>query len=502
MNLNDFTRTVRTRWVTITVSVLIGVLGGSILTLLTPPLYQASTRLFVSTTVGASASELYQGNRLSQERVLSYIQLLVGETLAQRTIDKLGLEMSAEDLRDHLSASAKLDTVLIDVDVQDESPLRARDIANALSDEFVVMVRELETPRPGAQPDARVVVEQRASIPSKPVEPKPVRNVAFGFLLGLLFGVGVAILRDLLDNTVKDRETVEAITGAGLLGAIPFDKNRMSEPPINFESDNSPIAEAFRKLRTNLRYVGVDDPPRCIVVTSSIPGEGKSTAALNIALALAETNCNVAIVDGDLRRPTLGRYLNAIETVGLSTVLSGQVSLSEVLQDTQFPCLTLLTAGGVPPNPSELLASQAASQVFAELRRKFDYVIIDSPPLLAVTDGAIIATEADGVLVAERHGVVRRDQLEQAIATLRDINARILGAVLNMVPSRGGGYYNYGYQPEGPRSFNSYPVSPSAIEFEKSDKALQKPAPVQVESSQPTQCATQSHHRNMRSHDS
>ena len=146
MNLQDFAKLLRAQWVTVCVTVLAAMLGAVALTLLTTPLYQASTRLYVSATGGASVAEMYQGNRLSQERVISYTELIMGETLAQRTIDKLGLDMSAEALRENITASAKPDTVLVDVDVLDKSPVRARDIANALSDEFVVMVRELETP--------------------------------------------------------------------------------------------------------------------------------------------------------------------------------------------------------------------------------------------------------------------------------------------------------------------------------------------------------------------
>ena len=246
----------------------------------------------------------------------------MGETLAQRTIDKLGLDMSAEALRKNVKASAKPDTVLINVTVLDESPVRARDIANTLSDEFVVMVRELETPADGARPDARVVVEQRASIPDHPVVPKTARNIAIGLALGVALGIGLAVLRDLLDNTVKDRQTLEEITGVGLVGSIPLDKERRNEPAISFDSDNSAIAEAFRKLRTNLQFLAVDNPPRVIVVTSSMPNEGKSTTAINIALALAEAEHNVVLVDGDMRRPRLDKYLDLVGSVGFSTVLS------------------------------------------------------------------------------------------------------------------------------------------------------------------------------------
>lgn len=445
MNLQDFAKVLRTRWLTISVTILVAVLAAVAYSLLTTPLYQASTRLYVSTSAGSSAADLYQGNRLSQERVLSYTQLLTGETLAQRTIDKLGVNISAATLQSRVTATAKPDTVLIDVSVLDESPVRARDIANALSDEFVVLVSELETPKPGATPDARVVVEQRASIPSKPAIPKTARNIAVGLGFGVLAGVGLAILRDTLDNTVKDRQTVEEIANVGLVGTIPLDKARRVEAPISFDSENSAIAEAFRKLRTNLQFLAVDNPPRVIVVTSSAPNEGKSTTAINIALALAETDHDVVLVDADMRRPSLDRYLGLVGSAGFSTVLSGGASLSEVLQQSKFPRLTVLTAGAVPPNPSELLGSLAAKNVLNELRTKFDYVIVDSSPLLAVTDGAILAANSDGALIMARFGQTKREQLAHAVGNLEAVGATLLGAVFTMTPARGGTSYSYSY---------------------------------------------------------
>lgn len=451
------------------VTVIVAVLGATAVTLLTTPLYQASTRLFVSTTSGSSVSDIYQGNRFSQERVISYSELLTGATLAQRTIDKLGLDMAATDLQEHVKANSKLDTVLINVDVLDESPVRARDIANTLSDEFVAMVRELETPENGAAPDARVIVEQRASIPLNPVVPKATRNIAVGLALGLLLGIGLAVLTDMLDNTVKDRKTVEEITGTGLVGSVPLDKERRKTAAISFDSDNSAIAEAFRKLRTNLQFLAVDNPPRVIVVTSSTPSEGKSTTAINIALALAEAEHNVVLVDGDMRRPTLHKYLDLVQPVGFSTVLSGQATLDDALQKTRFPGLTVLTSGAIPPNPSELLGSQSAKKLLSEMRSKFDYVVVDSTPLLAVTDAAILAANSDGVLVMARFGQTKRDQLTHAVGSLQDVGAKVLGAVFTMTPMRGGATYSYSYSYYGedkPQSSSKKPktesVSPSA----------------------------------------
>lgn len=436
---------VRSRWLIIFLTTAIAVTGVAAVSLLTTPLYQASTRLFVSTPASASATEIYQGNLFSQQRVLSYTKLLTGETLAQRTIDKLRLDTSAAELRKRVTASAPQDTVLIDVSVLDPSPTQARNIADALSDEFVVMVSELETPTDGDRPDARVVVEQRASIPQNPIFPKTTRNLTLGLVVGMLFGIGLAVLRQLLDNTVKDKQTLEQITGVGVAANVPLDKTRKKDPTIYFNTDQSAIAESFRELRTNLQFLEVDDPPRLLVITSSLPAEGKTSTAINIALALAEAEHNVVLVDGDLRCPKLDTHLDVVGSVGLSTVLSGRVSLSDVLQKTRFPGLTVLTSGAIPPNPSELLGSLATKKVLSEMRADFDYVIVDSSPLLPVTDGAILAAAADGVLLLARFGKTKRDQLTQSVENLKNVEARIVGSILTMVPTRGNTSYSYGY---------------------------------------------------------
>lgn len=447
MNLQDFIKLLRSRWITIVVTVLVAILGAVVYTVGTTPLYQASTRLFVSTSAGSSLNDLYQGGRFSQDRVLSYTELLMGDTLAQRTIDKLGLNTTAASLKGRITATAKPDTVLIDVSALDESPIRARDIANALSDEFVLLVAELETPPElGRQADARVIVEQRASIPNQPVVPKPKRNLGLGLVAGLLVGMGLAVVRDRLDNTVKDRETFETLTGVAVVGSVPLDKERRRTPAISFDNDNSATAETLRKLRTNLQFISVDHPPRLIVVTSSTPREGKSTTAINIALALAEAEHEVVLVDGDMRRPTLHKYLGLVGAVGFSTVLSGRVPLQEALQQTKYQRVTVLAAGVIPPNPSELLASLAAKNVLSELRSHFDYVIIDSSPLLAVTDGAILAANADGALMMVRYGETKREHVSHALGSLANVGASLLGAVLTMTPMRRGRSYSYDYR--------------------------------------------------------
>ena len=482
MDLQDFIKLLRNRWVTIVVTALITVLAAVAYNLSQTPLYEASTRLFVSTTSGTSISDSYNGNRLSQQRVLSYTELVTGETLAQRTIDRLELGMSPATLSAKVTAKSKPETVLITVSVLDASPVQARDIANALSDEFVVMARELETPGPGEKPDARVIVEQRASVPEYPVVPKKIRNLALGVVIGSMLGLGLAFLRDLLDNTVKTQETLEDITGTGAVGYIPLNKELVSTPAISFDTDNSATAEAFRKLRTNLQFLTVDHPPRVFVVTSSSPSEGKSTTSINIALALAEAERTVVLVDGDLRRPRLAKYLDVLGSVGVSTVLSGGAALDEVLQQTKFPRLSVLAAGPTPPNPSELLGSLAAEKMLTELRSRFDYVVIDSAPLLAVTDGAILAAKSDGALIVVKAGTTRRDQLAHAIGMLNDVGATLLGAVLTMMPTRGRGAYSYNYYYYSGGSYgddktlSATSVTPLGVEVEESTTMSQSVA--------------------------
>ncbi|RIK02292.1 MAG: protein tyrosine kinase, partial [Acidobacteria bacterium] len=289
MEVHDYLRILQARWKIVAVTTVVAVLGALGASLLTTPIYQASTRLFVSTSSGASVNEIYQGNLFSQQRVASYTKLLTGTTLAQRTLDRLGLsDLTSSQLAEKVTASSAPDTVLVDVKVDDASPERARDLANALSDEFVVMARELETPENGGEPTARVVVEQHADTPATPVSPKTKRNLALGFAVGLLLGIALAVLRDRLDNTVKDRKTVEELSGTGLVGTVPLDKERQEHAAIAFQESNSGSAEAYREMRTNLKFLDVDNPPRVIVVTSALPAEGKTTTAINTALVLAE----------------------------------------------------------------------------------------------------------------------------------------------------------------------------------------------------------------------
>lgn len=433
LTVRDFARILRTRLWTICGTIVITVLCAIAYVVLATPQYEATTRLFVSTASEGPGTEVNNAGMFAERRVLSYTELLAGGLLAQRTIDKLGLDMSAAQLQNEITATTPTGTVLIDVTVQDPSPTRARDIANTLSDEFVIMAAGLERPTPTDPPNARVVVQQRADMPQAPVSPKKATAIALAIVLGAVFGTILAIIRDFLDSTVRRPETVEKITGVGLIGDIPFDGDH-DGPLIAFGDDRSTISDAFRELRLGLQVLEVGnavEKPRIVLVASSVPGEGRTTTAVNLAIALAEADHTVAVVDADLRRPQIGSSLGVDGAAGLTSVLTGQTPVRDALQKSRFPRLSALTAGTVPPNPTELLGSQAAREAFGELGRQFDYVVIDSPSL-QTTDAAILAGSSQGVLMIVRSGRTKRSQLAQAISTLERTGAPVLGAVLTM----------------------------------------------------------------------
>lgn len=435
LTVQDFVRILRNQWILICGILAVVVLGVLAYSLRTTPLYQASTLLFVSTSTDEGNTQTNDGGLFAQRRVVSYIKLLTGKALAERTIDRLGLDMTAAQLQQEVQASSPADTVLIDVTVTDPSPARARDIANGLSQEFAVMAAGLETPPFGFEPNARVIIQQRAELPSSPVTPKLSRNLTIAAVMSLVGATALAVVRDRLDAVIRRPDGIEKVTGVGTIAEIPFDPQRRKDPVIVFGSDHSPVAEAFRRLRVNLEFLEVTDGPRVLVVASSMSGEGRTTTAINLALALAQSGYRVVIVDGDLRRPRVASYLGMPTEAGFSTVLARAATLDEALRETRFAGVSVLLSGAVPPNPSELLESPTTKDVLTSLGDRFDYVIIDSPPLRNA-DAAILARGSQGVLILARFHRTKRKRLASAMDILRRAGVLVVGCVLTMAPQK------------------------------------------------------------------
>jgi capsular exopolysaccharide synthesis family protein len=277
------------------------------------------------------------------------------------------------------------------------------------------------------------------------VEPRPALNLGLGLVLGLGAGIGLAVLREALDTSVRTTADLQALTGGFPLGQIGFDPNAGRSPLVSQVDPRSIRLEAFRTLRTNLRFVDVDRPARVVVLTSSVADEGKSTTACNLPITLATAGARVVLVEGDLRRPQVAEYMGLEGAVGLTDILIGRSHVNDVLQPWGTLPLLVLTSGPLPPNPAEMLGSTQMSDLVASLRARCDMVLIDTPPLLPVTDAAVLSRECDGALLIVRHGRTTREQVSRSLEALRGVGGRLLGTVLNMAPVSGPHGYGYGY---------------------------------------------------------
>jgi capsular exopolysaccharide synthesis family protein len=434
VTLPQYLRTIRRHWsLVVLVFGLVGVAAAGY-TLSRSPTYSASTRLFVSVrTDDTSVTDLTQGGTFTQQRVKSYANLLTSPSLMQQVIRQLGLTYTPADLAEHVAASNPPDSVLLEIKVRDRDPQRAADIANAIAATFPALVRTVENPLKGGLSPVKISVTNPATADPKPVSPHVKLNLGLGLLVGLGLGVGAAIMREQSSTTIRDAEEIQQLTGSMPLGLVPFDPTAQTYPLID-TLEAAQRAEAFRSLRTSLQFVDVDNPPTVIVVSSALPDEGKTSTACNLALTISLSGANVVLVDGDLRKPSVGQYLGISNAVGLTSVLAGHHDLLDVLVSYRHEGLKVLPSGPRPPNPSEVLGSLQTTALLAKLSDRFDIVIVDAPPLLPVTDAAVLAAQADGTVLVVRHGRSRREEVVRALQVLRTVNARLLGVVLNRVP--------------------------------------------------------------------
>ena len=447
MDLQSYLRVLRRRWRTILTTALVVVGLAALMTVLTPKTYQSNVQFFVSTSDASGNAQLAQGSTFTQARVKSYTQLLKSPKVLDAAATKSGTAKDGKSLSSTVTSTVPPDTVLIDVAVTDKKAVTAYKVAAAIGEIFPGMVADLERVSANQPSPVKVTLVQSAEVNTAPVAPKPTRNIALGLILGLLLGVGIAVLRERFDNRVRSKDDVEEMTEVSVIGGIPFDADAPNHPLIVQADPHSSRSEAFRSLRTNLQFVNAAQHPRVIVMTSSLAGEGKTTTTANLALTMAEAGAKVVLIEGDLRRPRLLRYLGMEGAVGITDVLIERAELKDVVQRFGEHELGVIGAGQIPPNPSELLGSEAMRKVLNELKEVFDYVIIDAPPLLPVTDAAILGAITDGTLIVAASGDVTTDQLQAALDSLDRVNATTLGIVLNKLPrKKGGRYYDYRYE--------------------------------------------------------
>lgn len=443
MEIRDYLRIFRRNWMIITASMLIGLILGGVGSVLVKPTYTAETQLFVSLQNSGTVAELQQGNTFSQARVQSYVKTVTTPIVLQPAIDALGLNEPAESLAKRVRATTDLNTVLIKISVDDNSPVQAAALAQAISKSLINAVDSLEKPKTGGSSPVALSIVSPALAPSSPAAPNVRLNLLMGLLGGLLAGIVAAVLRTLLDTRIRGEADLRRVTDAPLLGGIAFDTEAVKKPLLTQIGHQSPRAESYRQLRTNLQFANVAGKAKSVVVTSSLPGEGKSTTAVNLAIALAQAGQVVCLVDADLRRPMVAEYLGLEPNAGLTTVLIGDADVNEMMQPWGEDNLFVLASGQIPPNPSELLGSDEMRQLVGRLEQAFDTVIIDVPPLLPVTDAAVLSQHAGGVMVVVGAQKSRTQDLEKSLNALTLVGAGILGVVLNRLPVKGPDAYAY-----------------------------------------------------------
>ena len=434
----------RRRWKTIAAMFLLAVVISGVISAATPKRYESKASVFV-TADARNLTESSQGGFFVSQRVQSYAGLAGQRALMQRVIDRLNLTLSPEQLASRVGAEVPEGTMFVNLSAKEDDPNKAQTLATALSEEFAKYIEELETPNGQEASQIKATITDPATYDGSPVAPQTVLNLIIAALLGLVLGAGLALIRDLLDNTIKSVEDVEEVTNAPVMASVGIDKTMSKQPMLTDVKGFSPRGEAFRMLRTNLQYLDLDNPPKSLVITSAIAGEGKTSTSTNLAVALAQAGRRVLLIDGDLRRPRVAALLGLESSVGLTTVLVGRTKLEESIQRHQASGVYFLAGGPTPPNPTEVLQSQATHDLLAKLRAAYDAVIIDAPPLLPVADAAILGTAADGAIMVTRHGKTHREELEAATQRLDKVGARLFGTVVNMIPKRSGGSYSYYY---------------------------------------------------------
>ena len=445
MTLRAYLGILRERWHLIAIFVLLALGMAVLLTSLTPRSYQASAQVFVSANSDLTdVNGQYAQQAAIQAAVSTYAQLIDTPQILHAVEKDLNLSLSDAQLRGKLSAIAPAAQTIVIIQATDGSASVAAAMANSAATAFIKVIQDYKKPTDSDRSAVRLFETQPATAPSSPISPKPVLNIILGLVLGLVLGVAIAVARDVLDNRIKDIEMLSKVAAHPAMGVVVEDAKAARHPIATRAGTRNLRAENFRQLRANLQFANVDEHPRVIAITSSIPSEGKTMVAMNLASTLAEAGFTVCLVDADLRRPTVAKAMGLPSPVGLTSVLIHQIDLSEALQNAGSN-LYVLSSGPTPPNPSEVLASSYVRDIIRSLLDKVDYVVIDTAPLLPVADGSEVAALAHGTLLVARYKVTTDAQVKRAVASLSRVDATLLGVVLNRVPNRRNGEYGYTY---------------------------------------------------------
>lgn len=437
----DFVTMLRRRWIVIAVVALLGAGAAFGVARSTQPLYRSTTSSFVSLTQGSSVAELVQGSTYTQNLVQSFTQLATMPAVLDPVIEELGFSMSARALGRTVTATTPLDTMFIEITAVSPDPATAAATADAVAASLARQVAEI-TPGSAKGPMVRLTVVAPAAQPNVPFTPNTKRMVVLGGAGGLGLGVLGVLALSMFDTRVRRTADLPSRPDAVVLGVVPRDRDARKGRPAIVADPDGHVAESYRRVQTNLQFISAASRVRSFVVSSSIAGEGRTTVAINVAAALAEKGSRVLLVDADLRSPSLAEHAGLDHHDGLTTILVGAAELRDVVRPWGPEGLDLVVAGDLPPNPAQLIDSPAMQSFLDEALAVYDVVVLDAPPLLPLTDAAVLARHTDGLLLVAGASHVRRTQVATAVAMLDTIDATCLGIVLNGATSLESGTRN------------------------------------------------------------
>ncbi len=379
----------------------------------------------------------------------SYPDLVKTEAVLQPVIDELNdNSITTDDLATMVTATNPTDTYMLNVSVEATSPKQSAQLANEVSQSLSRVVSS-ELYASGKRSMVKLSVVQKAKTPTSQSSPNTKLNIAVAVVAGIVLGIFAALVRDLLARKLQDLMDLQSIDPNGnIAGIIPKGEVLNGTKPVIVTKPDSPIAEEFRRIRTNLSFVTSKDGDkgRLIVITSSMPSEGKTTVSCNLAAALAENGASVLLIDADLRHPSVAKRLGLEGGVGLAHVLSKQVNVKDVVQRYWKPNLHIMPAGPRIQNASVLLNSRIMHELVHQAVQQYDYVIIDTTPMSVANDAAVFGQMGNGVVMVSARGVTYKSALRGVVNELRDLDVPLLGYVFNLADEkRNRGYGNYYY---------------------------------------------------------
>lgn len=440
MELRPYIGLLRRRWLAVLACVLTGMAVSFLVINNTPKLYTSSVRLFIDIPAARGVGDALQAAQLSGTRLQSYSQIAVSGTARNAVTQRLHLAEAPK-----VSATPVPNTLILQITATQSSPQVAQQVADATGAAFTDLIAQLEQGQP-APTQPRVI--DSPTLNRTPVRPQPTKDLSLGLLVGLVVGIGLAVGLESFDRSIKDPNEAEVLVGSPLLGTVPRRRSGRADSLATDGDDGSTTSEAFRSLRTSVRFIDVDSTLKSILVTSPMPGEGKTTVAAHLAIAMAEAGQRVVLVDADLRRGRLSTLFDLDNESGVSSVIIRQADLPNTLRLWRSNLL-VLTSGPTPPNPSELLGSVSATETLEYLTANADIVVIDAPPVLPVADAVVLSTQVDGVIMVLRVGRTRRERAAEATRRLTVVGANIVGCVMNGTSAAAsyGTYSGYHYEP-------------------------------------------------------